>query len=308
MIYEILRFLKHNIAKPIILPITKIKKALNYRQQFDALKQYVDVRTLKPAIGEARVLQLANLEFTREIISKLEKNDIKPFMIAGTLLGAERHNGYIPWDDDIDFGLIRKDYDKLLNFAKENYIIKYQKINRYKYYESTKKRIADLLKKYPNQVIFLIYPFVLKAIKGTQLKDFVQIDFFPFDFYKTDYTISEHIRYLKKLKAKQWNLNNTIKEVDYLKKEHDNNPNIVLESDNIFFGIDNIDSVSYDKIPVYKKGWMKKDDFFPLKKMRFENAEFLAPKNHITYLENFYGKYWNNIPDDITPKHALERL
>ncbi len=47
------------------------------------------------------------------------ENELHYYMLGGTMLGAVRHKGFIPWDDDADFGLQRREYEKLLNLPAE---------------------------------------------------------------------------------------------------------------------------------------------------------------------------------------------
>lgn len=67
---------------------------------------------------ELRKLQIAQLSILLEIKRICEKHQISYSLIAGTMLGAVRHQGFIPWDDDIDVGMLRSDYIKFLNVCK----------------------------------------------------------------------------------------------------------------------------------------------------------------------------------------------
>lgn len=64
-----------------------------------------------------RKLQLAELSILRDIDSVCRSEGIPYFLECGTLLGAVRHGGFIPWDDDIDVGMLRPDYERFLKVA-----------------------------------------------------------------------------------------------------------------------------------------------------------------------------------------------
>ena len=63
------------------------------------------------------LLHEADLTIAKEVITICEKYNLTYFMLGGTQLGAVRHKGFIPWDDDIDLGMPRKDYEKFLEIA-----------------------------------------------------------------------------------------------------------------------------------------------------------------------------------------------
>lgn len=79
-------------------------------------------KTLPKAEGalRGRQLELANLLKGFDAICK--ENGVRYFLAIGTLLGALRHEGFVPWDDDVDVGVMREDIDRLadaLKFSEE---------------------------------------------------------------------------------------------------------------------------------------------------------------------------------------------
>lgn len=64
-------------------------------------------------------LQRAGLNILKEIIKICDKYNLKYYIYGGTLLGAIRHKGFIPWDDDVDIAMPRKDFEKLKKYQEE---------------------------------------------------------------------------------------------------------------------------------------------------------------------------------------------
>lgn len=92
------------------------------------------------------LLHKVDMEIVKNVIDICEKDNLEYFMLGGTMLGAIRHKGFIPWDDDIDLGLPRKDYDKFLEIAPEQLannlkMVNYKTDSNYHYYIT---RILDI--------------------------------------------------------------------------------------------------------------------------------------------------------------------
>ena len=65
-----------------------------------------------------REIQEEEVKMLSVLIDFLDEEKIDYYLMYGSLLGAIRHSGFIPWDDDIDVGILRDDYEKLLNLLK----------------------------------------------------------------------------------------------------------------------------------------------------------------------------------------------
>lgn len=66
-----------------------------------------------------RDVQLVLLNMLKDIDELCKRHNITYWLIGGSALGAVRHKGFIPWDDDADVGMMREDYERFLNVAHE---------------------------------------------------------------------------------------------------------------------------------------------------------------------------------------------
>jgi lipopolysaccharide cholinephosphotransferase len=98
----------------ILSIIADISYSIYLPKLFPALKARSPMITEYKAMPseDLRKMQLIQLEMLLEVDRICKKHNIKYSIIAGTFLGAVRHKGYIPWDDDADVAMLRPEYDK----------------------------------------------------------------------------------------------------------------------------------------------------------------------------------------------------
>lgn len=134
------------------------------------------------------------LEMLKSILHYCEVHNLKIFLAGGTLLGAVRHKGYIPWDDDIDLMMPMPDYNKLIELQKSNPISLPYKISDL---SNNSNHIWPFVKMIDTRTI-LTEPVVTRRLQKSQ-KEFygVYIDIFP--MYGIPNDINERIDFQKQL-------------------------------------------------------------------------------------------------------------
>ena len=138
---------------------------------------------------EIEELKKIQLDILTQVAEFCDKNGLRYFLAYGTLIGAVRHKGYIPWDDDIDIVVSRADYQKLLTcFTSQDLEIVSPELNR---------DCPHPFAKIYNTKTQLIELSDIKFDIG------INIDVFPLDFFPDDQIESERlvkrIRYLRKM-------------------------------------------------------------------------------------------------------------
>lgn len=125
---------------------------------------------------ELNELKKIQCEILQEVHYYCEEQGLKYSLACGTLLGAIRHNGYIPWDDDIDVYMPRKDYDKLIRDFPQVYHNHYKLVS----FERDKKWCRPYANLYDDRTFFEEHKSPVEKQIG------VNIDIFPVDYVPDD--------------------------------------------------------------------------------------------------------------------------
>lgn len=251
-----------------------------------------------------RKVQLVQLEIAKEIKRVCEENDIRYFLADGSFLGAVRHGGFIPWDDDMDIGMLRSDYEKFCRIApsklKPEYCLQtwYTEPNYGLPFGKVLKRNTVYLES--------------KKSRRLQENGFY-VDIFPFDYVPQEeeqrkalaaQLLSIYRMKLMKSGYKPWMENDTIvwkKRIGYLYYQL---KSLFVSQNNLARDYDTLAVAVLDSPVVCEQSALPHPDYYEsscveqLADYTFEGETFKGPKDYDKYLTALYGDYMTLPPED----------
>ena len=251
---------------------------LRLNSYFNAFFNYKDIRYNNP---DLRTLQLAKNIMLLDVKKICEEDTINYWLEFGTLLGAVRNNGFIPWDDDIDLGMTRNDYEHF-------------KIAVSKYSQLSTRMVF-----YKRGTSF--------AIVKRQFENFsIQFDIFIYDFINAndyEHTVSR----LNESKATLVTKLNTINDPESTGEGirfdfYDKNKKVIDEIFDNYLINCKICKENATHIANLTNVWRdyyfyEISSLFPLKKIIFEGSEHTVPNNTEEFLRVEF-KYFMMLPND----------
>ena len=271
------------------------------------MKEYSDI--------ELKKVQAAELMILKDFVSVCEENGLKYFALAGTTLGALRHGGFIPWDDDIDVGLLRADYDRVLEIFKRDFADKYTVVN------------GDGFSGYPLMTTRIIKngtKFVEDSLKNIKCPLGIFLDVYAFDNAAKD----EKARIKQTKKTWFYSKLLILKHIPFpvlpfcgIKKKLCHCVtflawlflNVFFVSHKYLYNKCKKYSTMYNGEDTGIYGYfcdtdgfsqtMSSNDIFPLRKMKFEDTEIYFPNESEKMLTAIYGDYMQLPPIEKRKNH-----
>lgn len=236
------------------------------------------------------------IEILKYIDGICVENGLEYYMVAGTLLGAIRHKGFIPWDDDIDIIMTKEDRKKLIDIISNDNNERFGILDR------------SVDPNYPLELSKVIMKDTIcilnEELKSVQAKSEIFVDVFTMDFFEKE-TSKKYRKYVRLFE-------NARKKViiDSLQ------PGAFKSALKVFRVVSKV-VVPFDVVKFYKKkncvengeyaGFAieqssdficRYEDIYPLKRIQFEDVMVLAPSNPEKILLNQYGETYMQLPPE----------
>lgn len=255
----------------------------------------------------------AKLELLEVVTDICQKHDLEYFACGGTLLGAVRHKGFIPWDDDIDIGLKRPAYNKLIKILPDELPYGFSLGGMY-------ARVCE-----PQNFLTCDQSVVVTNASQWNLTDFykrfhgfpyrtIGIDIYPYDYIPRDSELSNLQKYLVQqitILVREWKalseagkLENQISEIEKLCNvsfTHDSTlqRQLMQLSDTIcslYTEAESDEIANYPTWITYERDHMKKEWYDEIIYVPFENTTIAIPKYYHEVLSVAFSDYMTPSP------------
>ena len=256
-------------------------------------------------------LHEVEIEILDEFVRICKKNNLDYWLVGGTLLGAVRHKGFIPWDDDIDIGMPRQDYEKFIEIAPKELDKKYF----IHYFNNDRDYYLNFLKVKKKNTLF-----DEKLIENIETNKNIWIDIFPYDEVENPNS--------KKYIIKNYIYKNTVPIIFYKRgiftKENLRRPwlRFLYIPFSYRFLIKNQEKIAKSEIKKencqyltsysgsynFKMETLEKNKIYPLKELEFEGKMYKVFNDYDYYLTRIYGDYMQLPPIDKRVAHLPKKV
>lgn len=258
------------------------------------------------ATGPLRLLQSSCAQLLKEFDALCRKNSIQYWINCGTLIGAVRHQGFIPWDDDTDLGMPRDQIQKLQTVITSDPIYSKRFKISLTYDPYAFCRQIRFMYNDPNNPCFLdlfIYDYTDEdreehylertALRKRMIDEFRSLPYFE-EWERHGY-LAVGDTHSQEIEAIFENYRQRALEEGVITTNS--------EAPALLYGMDNY-TPHVELMRAYRS-----DDIFPLKDLSFEGATVLAPQHPETILEREYGDIYE-LPDDMVShfEHVSRQL
>ena len=254
-------------------------------------------------VSEIQQMELGIMEYIHEVCQKI---GVKYFLAYGSLIGAVRHKGFIPWDDDMDICMLREDYEKLQDYLIASPDERYEVMS----YKNNLNYVYPFMKVQDNHTYLLEEDVRIDSNMG------IYVDIFPVDGYEDDADFKNKMT--KLIKKRQLScytfkgitntkslLNSLIRYISVVIFYFTNTNKYVEQIDELaksraVADYEQVDYLIYKDMnkPVWKREWLEQ-----VIVGTFEGKEFMIPKHYHEILTSDYGDYMQLPPLEQRVSH-----
>lgn len=263
--------IRYGFAETLRKGIKQFLGISNHQESIDALYYYlnnfvIEASSLPPTKDpDLRIMQLCDAALMNILDKIFKKHKLTYWLDFGTLLGAYRHKGFIPWDDDMDISMPSEDYDKLISVLK-----------------------LEL----DTEVFDVSMQNGRIGIGYRHNRTGIWCDVFPVDVYRASSDQDVAVHTLKDKIAKYRRV--------YIKKNSMSYDEMQRQRREIIADEDNATSeIIYHRREFphnHPRAFYLLEEIYPITEIEFEGYVFSAPANTPVYLEKIYGKNYMLLP------------